>query len=141
MHWHICFTFPDGAREWNWQLKISRISNICVPVLSCAISLKTVNMASFIKIISPICKTVIWTVKTRHPKVWKNSQTPTQKNLNTVFRRLYNYKTDNNKRMLCLTRQRKRASDIIQKCDKMNEILSESDCLSTELQFLSLCTT
>ena len=34
----------------------------------------------------------------------KKFSSPGTKNLNTVFRALYNYKTDNNKRMLCATR-------------------------------------
>ena len=62
------------------------------------------------------------------------------KNLNTVFRALYNYKTDN-KRMQCAPRKRKRAADKIQKYDKINEIFSEFDCLSPDQQISSLCTT
>ena len=71
----------------------------------------------------------------------KKFASPDAKNLNTVFRRLYNYKTDNNKRMLCATRKRKRAADKIQKYDKINEILSEFDCLSPDQQISSLCAT
>ena len=61
------------------------------------------------------------------------------KNLNTVFRALYNYRTDNNKRMVCATRKQKRAADKIQKYDEINEISSAFDCLSPDQQISSLC--
>ena len=47
------------------------------------------------------------------------------KNLNTVFRIIYNFKTENSKRMLCTTKQRKKFKKTIEKFDKTNEILSE----------------
>ena len=50
----------------------------------------------------------------------KKFTSPGAKNLNTVFRSLYNYKTDN-KKMLCATRKRKRVSDKIQNTIKINE--------------------
>ena len=59
----------------------------------------------------------------------------------TVFRSIYNFKIDNSKRMLCATIQRKRPMKIIEKFDKINEILSEFDNLQPDLQISSLCST
>ena len=71
----------------------------------------------------------------------KKFSTSGTKNLNTVFRSIYNFKTDNNRRMLCATRKRKRNANTIAKFDKIKEILSEFDNLEPDLQIPSLCPT
>ena len=46
--------------------------------------------------------------------------------------------TDNNKRKLCARRKRKRNANIIEKLDKIEEILSEFDNLEPDLQISSV---
>ena len=68
--------------------------------------------------------------------VSRNFQHLVQKNLNTVFRSIYNFKTDNNRQMLCA--KRKRNANTITKFDKIKEILSKFDNLEPDLQIPSL---
>ena len=63
------------------------------------------------------------------------------KSLNTVFRSIYNFKVDQNKRMLCATRKKKRNAKTIEKFNRIKEILSEFDTFTTDEQITSLCAT
>ena len=63
------------------------------------------------------------------------------KSLNTVFRSIYNFKVDQNKRMLCATRKKKRNAKTIEKFNRIKEILSEFDTFTPDEQITSLCAT
>ena len=63
------------------------------------------------------------------------------KSLNTVFRSIYNFKVDQNKRMMCATRKKKRNGKTIEKFNRIKDILSDFDTLSPDEHISSLCTT
>ena len=58
-----------------------------------------------------------------------------------VFRSIYNFKVDQNKRMLCATRKKKRNAKTIEKFNRIKEILSEFDTFTADEQITSLCAT
>ena len=60
---------------------------------------------------------------------------------NTVFRSIYNFKVDQNKRMMCATRKKKRNGKTIEKFNRIKDILSDFDTLSPDEHISSLCTT
>ena len=65
-----------------------------------------------------------------------------QQNMNrNVFRSIYNFKVDQNKRMMCATRKKKRNGKTIEKFNRIKDILSDFDTLSPDEHISSLCTT
>ena len=63
------------------------------------------------------------------------------KNLNSVFRTIYNFKLDCNKRIANKLKMRKRKTATTVKYSKILEILSEFENMSADEHIINLCTT